>query len=178
MRILTETKEWMGIPLRTCKRKTPSRKWNKFEDMCSLFIEDILTRPNICTRSALYHEDEEEFEYSYKMYLNGIVTNDRPISRLKAMYCITDCIPDSKPINLINVLYNCGMKYYDIKDYKFDYEYIKSFEYTKSTVESLYKKYGIRSIYIKRADPNDNYYTVFIKYTFEELNAVWGKKGK
>ena len=174
MRILTETKEWMSIPLRTCKRKTPSRKWNKFEDMCALFIEDILTRPNICTKSSISYE-HEEFEYSYKMYLNGI-KNDRPISRLKAMYCVTDCIPDNELVNLINILYNCGMKYYDIKDYKF--EYVKSFEYTKSTIESLYKKYGIRSIYIKRANPNDNYYTVFIKYTFEELNAVWGKKGK
>ena len=174
MRILTETKEWMSIPLRICKRKAPSRKWNKFEDMCSLFIEDILTRPNICTKSSIAYE-HKEFEYSYKMYLNG-VKNDRPISRLKAMYCVTDCIPDSKLVNLIDILYNCGMKYYDIKDYKF--EYVKSFEYTKSTIESLYKKYGIRSIYIKRASHNDNYYTVFIKYTFEELNAVWGKKGK
>ena len=168
MRILTETKEWMSIPLRTCKRKTPSRKWNKFEDMCALFIEDILTRPNICTKSSISYE-HEEFEYSYKMYLNGI-KNDRPISRLKAMYCVTDCIPDREPVNLINLLYDCSIKYYHMADYKF--------EYTKSTVESLYKKYGIRSIYIKCADPNDNYYTVFIKYTFEELNAVWGKKGK
>ncbi len=175
MRILTETKEWMSIPLRTCKRKSPSRKWNKFEDMCELFIEDILTRPNNCTKSSISYE-HEEFEYSYKMYLNSSVKNDRPISRIKAMYCITDCIPDSKLVNLINILYNCGMKYYDIKDYKF--EYIKSFEYTKTTIENLYKKYGIRSIYIKRDKHNDNYYTVFIKYTFEELNAVWGKKGK
>ena len=175
MRILTETKEWMSIPLRTCKRKSPSRKWNKFEDMCELFIEDLLTRPNICTKSSISYE-HEEFEYSYKMYLNSSVKNDRPISRIKAMYCITDCIPDSKLVNLINILYNCGMKYYDIKDYKF--EYIKSFEYTKTTIENLYKKYGIRSIYIKRDKHNDNYYTVFIKYTFEELNAVWGKKGK
>ena len=101
MRILTETKEWMSIPLRICKRKAPSRKWNKFEDMCSLFIEDILTRPNICTKSSISYE-HEEFEYSYKMYLNG-VKNDRPISRLKAMYCVTDCIPDNELINLINL---------------------------------------------------------------------------
>ena len=56
MKILTETKKLVHIPIRKIKKKTVSRKWNNFEDMCSLFIEDLLTRPHMNTKFELKKE--------------------------------------------------------------------------------------------------------------------------
>ena len=168
MKILTETKKKMNIPIRKIKQKTPARKWNNFEDMCSLFIEDLLTRPHMYTKFELKKE-LYTFLFKYNIYLSGI-KNDNPITRLKAMYCVMDCIPNDQVIDLITIMYECGKKYYHMEDHKY--------EYFDSLIKALYKRYGIRSIYLQQTELNGNYYDVFINYDYDELNEVWGKKEK
>lgn len=174
MKILTETKKLVHIPIRKIKKKTVSRKWNNFEDMCSLFIEDLLTRPHMNTKFELKKE-LNIFLFKYNLSLYGI-KNDNPITRLKAMYCVMDCIPNDQVIDLITIMYECGEKYYHMENYKYGY--------IESLIKSLYKRYGIRSIYLQKirsiylqkTDSIDNHYDVFINYDYDELNAVWGKK--
>lgn len=168
MKILTETKKKMNIPIRKNKTKTPARKWSKFEDLCELFIEELLTTPNSYTKFELKKE-LYSFLFKYNIYLYCI-KNDNPVTRPKAMYCINDCIPDYKVIDLITVMYECGKKYYHMENYKYGY--------TESLMKSLYKRYGIRSIYLQNTEVSDNHYDVFIYYDYDELNEVWGKKEK
>lgn len=168
MKILTETKKLLHIPIRKTKKKTVSRKWNNFEDMCSLFIEDLLTSPHMNTKFELKKE-LNTFLFKYNRYFYGI-KNDNPISRPKAMYCIKDCIPNDQLIDLITVMYECGEKYYHMENYKYGY--------TESLIKGLYKRYGIRSIYLLKTKIDDNYCDIFINYDYDELNAVWGKKEK
>lgn len=168
MKILTETKKLIHIPIKKIKKKTVSRKWNKFEDMCSLFIEDLLTRPHMNTKFELKKE-LYTFLFKYDIVLCGI-TNDDPISRLKAMYCIKDCIQNDQLIELTTIMYECGKKYYHMENYKYGY--------TDSLINGLYKRYGIRSIYLQKTELNSDHYIVFINYDYDELNKVWGKKEK
>ncbi len=166
MKILIETKKKMNIPIRKIKQKKPARKWNKFEDMCALIIEDLLTSPSNSTKFELKKE-LNIFLFKYNRYLNGI-KNDNPITRVKAMYCIKDCIPNDQLIDLITVMYECGNKYYHMENYKYGY--------TESLMKGLYKRYGIRSIYLQKTKLDDNYCDIFINYDYDELNAAWGGK--
>jgi hypothetical protein len=167
VKILTETKKQMNIPIRKIKKKTPARKWSKFEDLCELFIEDLLTSPNNYTKFELKKDPLYIFTFKYNRYFYSI-KNDNPITRPKAMYCIKDCIPNDQVIDLITVMYECGKKYYHMENYKY--------EYTELLIKGLYKRYGIRSIYLQKTDLKDYRCNIFINYDYDELNAVWGKK--
>lgn len=166
MKILTETKKIMYIPIQKIKKKPPARKWYKFEDLCDLFIEMILTTPSCCTKFEL-KKYLYWYLFKYKLFLSG-TKNANPVSRGKAMYCIRDCIPKDQLIDLITVMYECGKKYYHMENYDYGY--------TESLMKNLYKRYGIRSIYLQSTELSEYHYDMTILYDYDELNDVWGKK--
>ena len=166
MKILTETKKKLNNPIRKIKKKTSSRKWSKFEDLCDLFIEMILTTPSRCTKFEL-EKHLYEFSFKYNLFLSG-TKNANPVSRGKAIYWIRDCIPKDQVIDLITVMYECGKKYYHMENHNYGY--------TESLMKNLYKRYGIRSIYLQSTEISEYYYDISILYDYDELNEVWGKK--